>query len=118
MVVSNVPGVQLPVYAGGSRLLEVYPALPLTPNTGLIICVLSYDNNLHFGLVGDPEILPDLDVLSDGLRMAFARLRQAAGEEAPAPPARRRPTSARRSGRLGRAPGRRRKERTKEAAPA
>ena len=77
LVVSNVPGVQMPVYAGGSRLLEVYPMLPLTPNTGLIICVLSYDNNLHFGLVGDPDLVPDLDVLAADLRLAFQRLRGA-----------------------------------------
>ena len=78
LVVSNVPGVQLPLYAGGSRLLEVYPMLPLTPNTGLIICVLSYDNNLHFGLVADPDLLPDADLLGDALRFAFRRLRRAA----------------------------------------
>jgi diacylglycerol O-acyltransferase len=78
LVVSNVPGVQLPVYAGGSRALEMYPTLPLTPNTGLIICVLSYDNNLHFGLVGDPDLVPDMDVFAADLRLAFQRLRRAA----------------------------------------
>ena len=81
LVVSNVPGVQLPLYAGGSRLLEVYPLLPLTPNTGLIICVLSYDSNLHFGLVTDPDLLPDAEVLGDALRTAFRRLRRAATAE-------------------------------------
>jgi WS/DGAT/MGAT family acyltransferase len=79
LVISNVPGVQMPLYAGGSRLLEVYPTLPLTPNTGLIICVLSYDNNLHFGIVADPNLLPDIDILPAGLARAFERLRKAAG---------------------------------------
>ena len=34
MVVSNVPGVQMPVYAAGSRALEMYPLLP---QDGLIV---------------------------------------------------------------------------------
>jgi hypothetical protein len=78
LVVSNVPGVQAPIFCAGSRLEEIYPLLPLAPNTGLVICVLSYNNVLHFGLVGDDQGLGDLDVLADGLRQGFRRLQHAA----------------------------------------
>lgn len=89
LVISNVPGVQMPVYAGGSRMLEVYPLLPLTPNIGLIICVLSYDSRLHMGIVADPELLPDAEVLTDAVGAAFSRLRQAAIKGRREPAARR-----------------------------
>jgi WS/DGAT/MGAT family acyltransferase len=78
MVVSNVPGVQMPLYAGGARLLEAYPLLPLAPNLGLTICVLSYAGTLHFGVVADIGAFPDLEILTDGLASGMARLTAAA----------------------------------------
>jgi diacylglycerol O-acyltransferase len=77
-VVSNVPGVQFPLYSGGSRLLETYPLLPLTANLGVIICVTSYDGGLYFGIIGDYDALPDLEVIGEGLRRGFDRLELAA----------------------------------------
>jgi diacylglycerol O-acyltransferase / wax synthase len=78
MVVSNVPGVQMPVYAAGSRTLEMYPLLPLAPNTRLVVCVLSYNNQLNIGLVADRNSVPDLHVVEDGIRNGFQRLKRAA----------------------------------------
>ena len=79
MVISNVPGVQMPVYGAGSRALEMYPLLPLGPNTRLVACVLSYNNELNIGLVADRAGVPDLEVLEEGIEVGFARLRDAAG---------------------------------------
>jgi diacylglycerol O-acyltransferase / wax synthase len=78
LVVSNVPGVQFPLYAGGARLLETYPLLPLTANLATVVCVSSYDGGLYFGLVGDYDAIPDLDILARGLRQGFDRLEMAA----------------------------------------
>lgn len=80
-VVSNVPGVQFPIYAGGARLLEAYPLLPLSANVALVICVTSYDGGLYFGLIGDYDALPDLDIIAGGLRRGFDRLEIAALEK-------------------------------------
>jgi hypothetical protein len=77
-VVSNVPGVQYPLYSGGSRLLETYPLLPLTANIAVIVCVTSYNGSLYFGIMGDYDAMPDLDVIGDGLRRGFDRLELAA----------------------------------------
>jgi WS/DGAT/MGAT family acyltransferase len=77
-VVSNVPGVQYPLYSGGSRLLETYPLLPLTANIAVIVCVTSYNGNLYFGVMGDYDAMPDLDVIGEGLRRGFDRLELAA----------------------------------------
>ncbi|MEA2683013.1 MAG: diacylglycerol O-acyltransferase / wax synthase [Chloroflexota bacterium] len=79
MVVSNVPGVQMPVYGAGSRVLEMYPLLPLAPNTRLVVCVLSYNNELNIGLVADRVSVPDLHLVEEGIRRGFTRLKRAAG---------------------------------------
>jgi WS/DGAT/MGAT family acyltransferase len=79
MVISNVPGVQMPVYGAGSRALEMYPLLPLGPNTRLVVCVLSYNNEMNIGLVADRAGVPDLEVIEQGIRVGFDRLKREAG---------------------------------------
>jgi diacylglycerol O-acyltransferase len=86
LIVSNLAGVQMPLYLGGSRLLEVYPLLPLGANMGLVVCVLSYDNTLHVGLVGDAVALADIDVLQREMRAAFKALARGSKSAAPSAP--------------------------------
>lgn len=78
LVVSNVPGPQFPLYAGGCRLLETYPLLPLAANVAVVVCVSSYCGSLYFGLVGDWDAVPDLEVLARGVRHGLDRLEMAA----------------------------------------
>ena len=85
MVISNVPGVQMPLYGAGSRALEMYPLLPLGANTRLVVCVLSYNNELDIGLVADRTSVPDLGVVEEGIKLGFERLRQEAGLATAAP---------------------------------
>ncbi|MFN2464436.1 MAG: wax ester/triacylglycerol synthase family O-acyltransferase [Candidatus Dormibacteria bacterium] len=75
MIVSNVPGVQLPVYAAGSRTLEMYPLLPLAPNNRMVVCALSYNNELNIGVVADRAAIPDIAVFEQGILNGFARLK-------------------------------------------
>lgn len=82
LVVSNVPGVQSPLYSGGARLLETYPLLPLVPNTGVVICVTSYNGGMYFGLVADRDRMQDVDVLVEGIDRGFDRLMAAARRHA------------------------------------
>lgn len=77
-VVSNVPGVQYPLYSGGSRLLETYPLLPLTANIAVIVCVTSYNGSLYFGVMGDYDAIPDVEVIGEGLGRGLDRLELAA----------------------------------------
>jgi diacylglycerol O-acyltransferase / wax synthase len=72
LVVSNLPGPQQPFYMNGSRLLEVYPAVPLNPpNQGLSVGVLSYDGCVFFGLLADARLEPGVDVVADALDAAL-----------------------------------------------
>jgi WS/DGAT/MGAT family acyltransferase len=62
LVVSNVPGPQVPFYLLGRKLLAIYPFVPLSPqNHSLAIGVLSYDGGVFFGLAGDRDRMRDLD---------------------------------------------------------
>jgi len=79
MVMSNVPALQVPMYAGGAKLLEVYPLLPIAGNLSLVICALSYNGGMYFGIVGDWDGFPDLHVIADGIRAGFDRMERAAG---------------------------------------
>jgi diacylglycerol O-acyltransferase len=63
VVITNVPGPQFPLYAAGAQMIESYPVQPLLPGHALSIGVTSYDGGVYFGLNGDRDALPDLDVL-------------------------------------------------------
>jgi diacylglycerol O-acyltransferase len=94
LVVTNVPGPQLPLYMLGHRLLEIFPMVPLAANQALGIAIMSYDGQLNFGLNADYDALPDIELLASHLSDSIAELRQAAAAVTPAPipaPARHRP---------------------------
>ncbi|HXO66487.1 MAG TPA: wax ester/triacylglycerol synthase family O-acyltransferase, partial [Candidatus Dormibacteraeota bacterium] len=83
LVVSNVPGVDVPVYAGGARLLQAYPLLPVAANLSVVVCVASYNGGMYFGVVGDYHGFPDLDVLAGGIEGGIENLERAAGVRPP-----------------------------------
>ena len=72
--ITNVPGPQTPLYAGGARLLAAYPIVPLTRRHALSIGVTSYDGGVFLGLNADRDALPDIDVLVQSLRDSLAEL--------------------------------------------
>ena len=68
LVVSNIPGPQQPFYLNGSRLLEAYPVVPLSPaSQGLTVGVLSYDGAVHFGLLADRGLDPPVEAAREAL---------------------------------------------------
>jgi WS/DGAT/MGAT family acyltransferase len=81
VVVTNVPGPQFPLYLLGSKLLDVYPMVPLAEQQALGIAVMSYNGRLDFGLNADWDALPDVDLLAEDLRMALADMKRAARTE-------------------------------------
>ncbi|MTD46750.1 wax ester/triacylglycerol synthase family O-acyltransferase [Conexibacter sp. W3-3-2] len=75
LVVSNVPGPQMPFYLHGRRLLAVHPSVPLNPSTqGLNVGVLSYDGGVCFGLTAHAGLEPGLPVAAAALREAVDEL--------------------------------------------
>jgi len=79
LVVSNVPGPQVPIYLGGARLMVAYPVMPIGEAMGLSIAVTSLAGTMGFGFTGDWDSVPDIDVLAEGLLEAVDDLKKAAG---------------------------------------
>ncbi|SDO16332.1 Diacylglycerol O-acyltransferase [Klenkia soli] len=74
LVVTNVPGPQVPLYAAGARMLEVFPVVPLARGQGLAIGLTSYDGTVYFGLNADRDSVSDVDVLADLIEQEVADL--------------------------------------------
>jgi diacylglycerol O-acyltransferase len=79
LVITNVPGPQFPLYAAGAEMQESYPVPPLLPDHALAIGVTSYDGGVHFGLTGDRDAVPDLDVLAQCITESLEELVDSTG---------------------------------------
>ncbi len=86
LVITNVPGPQIPLYLLGRRALDPFPLVPLAKNQGVGVAIMSYDGRMDFGLVGDFDVLYDLDDLAMDLHESLAELAAAAGHELTSPP--------------------------------
>jgi diacylglycerol O-acyltransferase / wax synthase len=73
VTVTNVPGPQLPLYAFGARMEEVWPLVPLAAEHSVGIAVASYDGKVFFGLNADKEAT-DLDTAARGIETSIAEL--------------------------------------------
>jgi hypothetical protein len=81
---TNVPGPQFPLYAAGRRMLESFPYIPLFAHVRVAVAIFSYDGALSFGVSGDYDTAPDLDVLCAGIEAGLAQL-VAVADPTPAP---------------------------------
>ena len=63
-VITNVPGPQFPLYAGGALMLAAYPVVPLARGQAVSIGLTSYDGGVFFGLNADREAMPDVEILA------------------------------------------------------
>ena len=64
LIISNVPGPNVPLYYAGAKLLAYYPLSAMVEGQGLNITVMSYGGGLHFGLIADRDLVPDLDAMA------------------------------------------------------
>ncbi len=85
LVVTNVPGPQLPLYLMSARMLDNYGLIPLTDYLCLGIVLFSYDGNLCWGFTCEWDLLPDLHDFVIDIRAAFADLQAAAAAPLAAP---------------------------------
>ena len=85
-VTTNVPGPQYPLFAADRRLQEHYPYVPIALGIRVAVAILSYDGDLFFGVTGDRETAPDVDVLAAGIDAGMQELITAAEKAAPTDP--------------------------------
>jgi diacylglycerol O-acyltransferase / wax synthase len=71
---TNVPGPQYPLYLAGRRMLESFPYIPLFASVRVAVAIFSYDGALSFGVSGDYDTAPDIDVLCRGIEHGLAQL--------------------------------------------
>jgi diacylglycerol O-acyltransferase / wax synthase len=84
-VTTNVPGPQFPLYMLGRQLTEIHPYVPIASNIRISVGILSYLGQLNFGINADFDTVPDITVLTAGIRAGFAELTAlAAAPRAPA----------------------------------
>ena len=74
LVVSNVPGPQIPLYLLGCEVKAMYPLGPIFHGSGLNITVMSLCGKLDVGLISCPELLPDLWEMADDFGVELAEL--------------------------------------------
>jgi WS/DGAT/MGAT family acyltransferase len=74
LVISNVPGPQVPLYMAGARLQANFPISVITDGMGLNITVMSYCGRLDFGIVADREQMRDVWKLISWLEESLAEL--------------------------------------------
>ncbi len=74
LVVTNVPGPQLPLYLLGARMLDNFGLIPLLDNLCLGVVLFSYDGKLCWGFTGDWDLLPDLHDFVLDIEASFREL--------------------------------------------
>ena len=79
LVVTNVPGPQFPLYLMGREMTDLFPMVPLAPNQAVGVAIMSYNGRINFGLVGDYDLMYDLDEVAEDFAAALAELATAAG---------------------------------------
>jgi diacylglycerol O-acyltransferase len=82
VTISNVPGPPFPLYVAGAGVVATNPIGPIFDGAGLNITVMSYLDRLDFGLLGCPELTPDIDALASGIATALDELERALGIDA------------------------------------
>jgi len=76
--VTNVPGVQQPLYLNGAKLIKSTGFAPVIDGMGLIISAISYNGEIVFSFTGCREITPDPEQLSACTIASFQALKKAA----------------------------------------
>ena len=82
LLVTNVPGPQIPLYVLGRELQDIFPLAFLPRHHALAVAIMSYNGGMDFGLLGDYDAMHDLDafgeMVDDSLERAHHRREAAA----------------------------------------
>ncbi len=85
VLVSNIPGPEVPLWCAGARLVALYPVGPLADGVGLNITVISYSGTLYVGVLGCRSLVPEVDHLAHHIADALGELVKVAVRTARAP---------------------------------
>jgi WS/DGAT/MGAT family acyltransferase len=74
LLVTNIPGPQLPLYVLGRKLEDLFPVAFLPEHHALAVAIMSYNGSIDYGLLGDYDALPDIDVIAEGIEASLQEL--------------------------------------------
>ena len=74
VVISNVPGPQVPLYMAGAKMMSYYPVSIVGHGLGLNITVQSYNGWLDFGFIACKSAVPDVRKVRDFMKEAHDEL--------------------------------------------
>jgi WS/DGAT/MGAT family acyltransferase len=98
LVVSNVPGPQMPLYLAGAELKTYYPVSIVTHGLALNITIQSYAGSLYYGLIACKQSVPDLREFAKHMQAAHEELRALSRQRHPPAPGTARKATARAAG--------------------
>ncbi|HXQ76149.1 MAG TPA: wax ester/triacylglycerol synthase family O-acyltransferase [Acidimicrobiales bacterium] len=74
VLVSNIPGPDVPLWCAGARLVALYPVGPLADGAGLNVTVISYTGTLYVGILGCRGLVPEVDHVAHHLSDSLGEL--------------------------------------------
>jgi diacylglycerol O-acyltransferase len=74
MVISNVPGVQQPLYLAGAKIKQQFFWVPQAGSIGVGVSMLTYNHQVHFGLIADRNLIPNPQAVVDDFAHEFEAL--------------------------------------------
>jgi WS/DGAT/MGAT family acyltransferase len=75
-VITNVPGPKKPIYLAGKEVNDMVFWVPQTSTLGIGVSLLSYNNKAYLGVVTDPNIVSDPDIIIEGFYKEFEGLKE------------------------------------------
>jgi len=85
VLITNVPGPQVPLYAAGFPVTAMYPVAPLGPGQALAVSCTSYNGRVFFGVTADRDAIPDIEEFALQIHEAIEELRSTAGKQSGSP---------------------------------
>jgi WS/DGAT/MGAT family acyltransferase len=80
---TNTPGVQVAQYLAGHLLQDMIGLTPLMPCIGYGVSIVGYNQNLYFGMIAEPRLMPDLETMKSCLDEVFEELTRSARNKGP-----------------------------------
>ena len=79
VVITNIPGPQIPLYMNGARLQGNYGCVPILDGIGIILTMFSYAGTFSISVTTCKEIMPDVENFMNHVKSAFESLESAVG---------------------------------------
>jgi diacylglycerol O-acyltransferase len=85
VLITNVPGPQVPLYAAGFPVEAMYPVAPLGLGHALAVSCTSYNGKVFFGMTADRDAIPDVEEFALQITEAVDEILSTIPEESGSP---------------------------------